>query len=657
MNLVNLSGDILAQIARLNDTSVAIIALWKCGDAAMNKKIGNWVDSIDLEDQNLASKSRYPKFLSSLHKLRVLRLVRPGRLAPNTVLSAELQKLSLSLTELTISADTADEVFLDYPASQLGRHVDLSKCIMDDYWNIGLTFPSLIKLALKRTYHQQMLVFIKTDITATLPASLEHLEFQNGITPMELDLSHLPALHTLKSAQITDHLAPWPSTLTRLDGCFYKQKLPPDFYETLPRTLTTAPGFETFDSSLALQSQFPLPPSLTELHLPRLQELPPSFFPWIPPMLTTLVLNCKHGPLLNATDLLALPPGLTYLEVRGIDWTDILAYSLTTEDVNFESFWPRKLRHCIFRPTPWAGSAVVAGLMNALPPSLTEIIGFYDWKSAHFDLQRNSLPNLNALSLKGDVPLRHAPTSTLTRLDLIITDFRSGLDIFQTTTALTYLRLDIAQLLVFEAQRLGPKVITKLNLADLMQSLPQNLKTLEICFQAALPSEWITWSPKAWSHLPSTLTYLSVHCWLEHAPTPSTVLPFLPPNLKRLKLCLSELPSIQDVLDMPCYHQLRSIKLYHLSRFTEASVSELESIWPENAVGDTIFKGCYPPYPFPTRVAFLMQRNKQYPDPRVMKPSTVEKARIKENQSRALPTSPSPLKIAKRNDSRFYEQE
>lgn len=52
MNLAHLSGDILAQIARCDGASAAILALWKCGDVAMSKKICAWVDKIDLEDRN-----------------------------------------------------------------------------------------------------------------------------------------------------------------------------------------------------------------------------------------------------------------------------------------------------------------------------------------------------------------------------------------------------------------------------------------------------------------------------------------------------------------------------------------------------------------------------------------------------------------------------
>lgn len=180
---------------------------------ALNKKIGDWVDSIDLEDQNSASTSRYPKFLPSLSKLRVHRLVRNAQLAPNTVLSSEVQKLPSSLTELELTAFRVIDPFRAFSPSLFGSEVDRISPISeaeDFYWNVASKIPHLVKLVVKQPkFVAEAPIALRCTLPTTflrsLPANLQHLEMHALCGSEKARL--LPS--SLQTLILTDRRAPW----------------------------------------------------------------------------------------------------------------------------------------------------------------------------------------------------------------------------------------------------------------------------------------------------------------------------------------------------------------------------------------------------------------------------------------------------------------
>lgn len=651
MNLAHLAGDIFSQIALYDCGSALVLTLLKCGNGVLSKKICDWVFEIDLEDWNLASTSRYPKILSSLHKLRVLRLERAHLLAPSMVLSAEVMKLPPTLTELTLTSDHPFDAFRD-PTSHLVEHPWASgayeKSHESLYWNIASRLPLLRKLVIKPLEIYDNIVVLSYYVLKTLPPTIEHLELLRGHLPSGDFLQALPRLHTLKVASFSIN-PQWPPLLTRLEGSFGGS--PSDanaFYASLPSSLITIPIYGELNG---LHRMLPLPSSLQEFHLPSVRRLPSEILDWLPSTLTTLDLS-GLGIKLTAATLLSLPPGLTDLRCHGFDWNAISAYLDTTKDFNYDLFWPRQLRHIIFRTRtlrpkdPSVPLHHYYALIGALPTSLTEVSGLDDLVYSGPERDAFPFPHIKTLSLQGEQPFpKHIPLS-LESLTWIV-DY--NVDVFLGLKTLNLTTLDLRM-------HVGEGNEPPFDLEALFGCFPPTLRTLQLRLVGAFLD-----SPNAWAMLPTTLMSLNLDCWTENTTEPpksSHILPHLPPNLALLTACLADLPTPSDILGMPCYNKLRFIQFgfpQHPPRFTDKEFDEcaaqLDPIWPECAVhGKLVAAGS-------TRVASIVERGLEYPDPRVIKSLASITTELADDlpsranqQQRDSPTPvppPRPLKVAK----------
>lgn len=109
-HLSQLPLDILNQIFSYYVRSDAVIKLWICGDSRLIKLLSNGaVTRISLYDTDCITKSRYPKFLAYLRRLKHLTIFR-GRFSLGLCcdLAYELKKLSPTLEELHVNAENVE---------------------------------------------------------------------------------------------------------------------------------------------------------------------------------------------------------------------------------------------------------------------------------------------------------------------------------------------------------------------------------------------------------------------------------------------------------------------------------------------------------------------------------------------------------------------
>ena len=114
-SLTELPSEVLAFVVSGDNPSYLLLLLWKCGNGLLNRKLAAGVERVQLKDRRLASKSRYPKMLSSLLNLRYLSLDRGlwSLTSSEDDLRRELRKLHASkLEKLKLSSAEAPGLFL-----------------------------------------------------------------------------------------------------------------------------------------------------------------------------------------------------------------------------------------------------------------------------------------------------------------------------------------------------------------------------------------------------------------------------------------------------------------------------------------------------------------------------------------------------------------
>lgn len=278
------------------------------------------------------------------------------------------------------------------------------------------------------------------------------------------------------------------------------------------------------------------------------------------------------GNILSAADLVSLPPTLTHLAACGIDTRSLNVY--LDEHDQFDSLWPRKLRHFSVAWEGWYRLRRTddkrARMVRALPATITDLYAFGTFKDMAMLGEANPFPNLTSLQLKAGnnmLPQRLEPT--LKSLNLSIGDLDPSLLKRLQTSSLTSLTM-----------RFTHKAKNRPQLVD-------NLL----------------------NYLPIGITALSTSAIV----LPS-VLARLPPTLKRLTLVLSEVPTPSDILAMPCYHRLNYIELTHPS-LDGVSDAAIVNVWPEATLCESTYSTLAKA--ISGRLDIVKQRSLEYPDPRV----------------------------------------
>lgn len=438
--------------------------------------------------------------------------------------------MSSTLTELTVSTDRADALFLVLPDSTPGNKPCSSVMLNDNasYWNWSSKFPHLRKLVVKSlagSQPEQNEVEINDALLSCLPLTIEHLRLAGVLMATHMD--GFTSLHTLKVSELFS-IPTWPPHLTRLKGPSYDDW---DF-KTLPRTLTTMPTAHQSDA------------------------------------------------ILRAVDMLTLPPSLTSLKIYSIDWDGVATYLNSPEtEIDYEKFWPRNLRRLEVhvQDSDTRNDARFGRVMGALPTSLTKLRLLDDWSDFELDWHRHPISNLKSYTrVFIDTFPTHLPTS-LEHLELLNFYYQTGLLSFLQTSSLTALTLHMS---LTSSTNTSP-----VQSSELFGCLPRTLKSFSLAGYNRNDS--LIWTADGCSLLPTSLTRLSVE-----ASTPPLVLHFLPPKLKKLRLTISVAPTVSDILAMPCYHHLRKIDFDFPG--SNLPNKDLEKVWPEAALLHTTFGDGHP---------------------------------------------------------------
>lgn len=632
LNLALFPGEVLAVLFRLPCASHAVVRLWKCGDRALNATIARFVDTVILEDKKHYSTSRWPKMLTKLQNLRVLRIHRNGYLAPVDILSSEVSMLSEKLVELEIRCVRALGAILifnspdDLKTLQKGGDVRVGD---QSCRSIRDMFPRLRKLALQSvnaetSYPSNFYAF--STFCRDLPSTIEHIALYASLSSVDVNL--VPAsLKTIEASGwrfVDDH------------------PLPPSV-EYLTLSMTTVPFGKESERPKLLDH-----PNLKDVFL-RLQSDTPSYtlrdtvlervrissmgrlklpLDWWPESLTALSL-----PSTATTDFLKhLPRTLTELKISTILWSDIISCVDAAEDwqAAVKSLWP-KLRHLSFNSSenPLPSPAAIAYLPSTL--EICEKLEIQRLEDA--DELRDSrksvewtfnMPSIRTLRLScGDLDFPNGVPPSLTKLEVSLW--------IENAVRLKCLQSSNIRSLSLNMESYDDKVQ---KISALLSNLPTKLESLALNFFNGYRVDWS--QTKAWRTLPSTLAKLRITCtesedddfdfWRLNG---AEILPFLPKQISNLEVTLTDLKP-RDLLAMACRETLAVFKMNYgpkCSAFSPEYDDEFLTAWPPMAQSDSAGNWEYlDPYClFYQRLRALDDRDRVYPDPRTINPNSMLK--------------------------------
>lgn len=621
LQLPQLSGELIAQILQYNGLSTAVLALWKCGDLALNSKIAASVYEINLEDICGHSTSRYPKMLSSLRHLRKLSLKRPGYIAPPAILAEELQKLSPTLIELEIRTFGAILALRQYPSPLSGETIPNSFSEHGlgstyTYWNIGAAFPRLRKLVVSKGPAPSFA--FTPQLREILPSSLEHLELLTFAEEV-IDLAEcLPdSLLTFRMKSLPT-ASTWPPNLTRLENTLGQSDSNTFAHlitkSELPRTLKTMPIIAL--SKIETAQLLKLPPALERLELPRIRFN--RGIDWkFPAGLTQFIARELS---LNATILSALPPTINEIHVADINWTTLDAFTSSS----LAAAWPKSLRRLRFdsdlHSQPGVSSIGANAIIKSLPtefthlafPSLSRAIRPVVWPEEPLILHWTySFLNLRKLVLNVitiPIPLVIGPHLRKLKVHVDEFDVASFVNV-SSAPSLTCFGLHAKYRVETFSHEEVLNILPVKALMDLRLGLgkyPRNK----------------SFTPAVWSrYLPSSLTRFDLDFGdVSSLPVPSSILPVLPRKLNSVSLFVSALPSAEDILSMPCHQSLVNFDLYTRDPITSSTKAlggeVLAKAWPFGPVLSSSYSKLQN-HPYRARRIIILIRDQFYPDPRV----------------------------------------
>lgn len=528
MSLAILPSDILGHILSSVHSSFLIVALWKCGDSLLSRKLAQGVEFVNLKDTRFDSISRYPKLLSELRSLRYLSINR-GRfpLTSSPIeLSLNLQELQGDkLTTLKLqSFDCGEGLFLysgplsdsTHPQPVVTRYpLGYSR-----YFDIGRHFPSLETLKID-----------PRDIRFSLVDFEDFPGLPSTLTKLIIPEMRLKSYDTPACAMLPRNLLTWKSQISwppsKIDWLPHQSSSPcpiyPKFWEDPPQALHTISGIYdstilgitdmgrlpktlTFCDFLAFNSSFPetaatLPPLISRISrrpidLAGVSPMQEDYLSWnMPHSLTALDLrNSEHDGLIPPKLIPTLPDTIATLSIEtglfggfgdGMLKKAFEDWSSKTSPSESSSFWPASLTRLIIT------GMIETDIVDYLPQNLKRLE--LDWEENQFD--PSPLPQ-GLYSLILNIGL---PTMLLNRYPKSLTSLSIGrnmndissmllLEGFTPPPSLTYLGLEVP------INGSSKSILNSL-------VLPPGLKTLSV----------LTWRPEWFSLLPAALTELVVH--------------------------------------------------------------------------------------------------------------------------------------------------
>lgn len=620
LKLAFLPHELLTLILGFADVSHAVVALWTCGDKILNKKLSERIESVHLEDRNAASTSRYPKMLSSLLRLRSLRIIRSGSLGTPALVVEELQKLSSTLLSLELRTDDGMLLLGDIADP---NNTSTTLILPSTMWNIGASFPELRKLVVwKLITRRPDALELTPQLRSILPPHLEYLELRatiknkNNSKPLDCLPESLQTLKTTELPFSTSSAQFWPPHLTQLCGVMQSAYSPmaitpmaiTEIVRVLPQGLIVAPS----DFLVRVDySSLVLPPGLTQLEDSRLDMARMDSFDWMPTQLASLILP-KFTP--TAAFILALPSTVTKIHSLSVDWPDITTYLEKTPSKTLSSLWPPNLcdlANITISRYHGFGEITPEQFISSLPPSITKLaVKVTDRLPLRWDF---NLPLLRSLELEVDqITFTKAGISSCLRTLSIQSDTLIGMAFLASTSSLTMLTIN-------DIKEYKTKVFDG---DSIFMHLPQSLTTFEFKYERGP----VRWSLASWSALPSSLQSLTLNLTGETKIEPRDIMPYMPSKLMKLHFLVNTHPSVSDMHSLKCLPLLRVLEIGVAQLYLPkgCDLSPVVGMWPEHHFmkGFGFGAGWNQAVDFITsRRAFLKSRALMSPDPRVLENS------------------------------------
>lgn len=461
--------EIIAEILRGTDASYLVIVLWTCGNQLLNAKLANCVTEVDLRSSGPVSVVGYPTLLSSLRRLRHLRLsyANAEHMYSSVELARQLALLPPTLLELSLERiDALKPVFFCADEWQQALSPSSSPSSASSLANkshLELAFPNLTKLRVACASKPAL-----TTLAHLLPSRLQHLELDFYAEVVEYDLLPKSLLTLSAGLKKNERRELWAPVLAQV-------------YPPLVQVLSLSHVDYVAFTSLSIHWCEKLPKNLKTLKLDFRASMEP----------------------LKATHISFLPRTLENADLY-IDWND-LEDAVASKEIP----WPPGLKRlCVHHKL----GKIEHDQLHLLPPSLIEIDGVVcSEKRVDLSLLPSKLEKLIYYSSNGTL-LRYTPLSkpNETNLKELVTrtarfsteNFRNlpssitRLFTYRYPTADTLIDLQLA--LVAEQQ--GASSSSSGGIPEFPFYFPASLTDLTM---ACWYREWFI-------HLPRTLTKLSL---------------------------------------------------------------------------------------------------------------------------------------------------
>lgn len=637
--LRSLPPEVIRQILS-GDASYLFVALWNCGNRALQEKIKvGGCAFANLHDECASSTSRYPTSLRHLQELRTLTIVRNGQLAPSLFASEQLRLLSRTLQKLEIRCENALKLLLRSPVSL--RVIRADKPRGSKLWNIGETYPNLTSLtAWEYASDSNNSVDISmTDLTDILPQSLTELKLSIPFGGGDLTNILPPRIETLQLVFISG-IVQWPPSLTSIGKLQFMGYSFTKVVETLPRELRTlqTDGLVEFAIGTALA----LPPALENLSLSALETddvyIKAGFPSWVHALPKNLTyLRCPLGYVFRHFDIHHLPRTITCLDNFSVDFDSLDKHCFDNGGIlqnleNTLASWPPSLTSLSFSDD--SNPIEYERYLQFLPNTLKRLKGVRIAKEEGMHEDDHTVPflwshfpsSLESLSISKGYIAFTAQFPPLHTLKVASDSYFMGTNQCLPPT-LTNLTIPFPLHKVYApAQNPVDKDDSAMVLSELSNPferrqwadfLPSNGLT-----RLTIGIAWDTGYGRASSRRQNTsLPVEQLAACLRHHTTLTAlqlneaydpeILASLPPHLKRLTCDFSVCPTAAQVRAMHCpeltYAQINSIIMPR----------EIVNLWPERSSTD-FYSDRNKDSPWTTRHNAILLRSRAFPDPRVM---------------------------------------
>lgn len=601
VGLSTLPPEILAHILT-GEASYLYVMLWKCGDRMLNGRLAQGgCSSISLIDHNIASTSRFPSSLRSLHHLQELVIQRNGVLGPSLSVAKWLQELPSTLQKLDIECEKA--LMLLLRSASVARVIRTAKSTVEgtsNLWNIKQHFPTLRWLGIQSSVLDKdtALPYALEEVKDILPDTLTYLSLSTNCNGGDLNGVLPPNLETLKLKFFPLTQTNWPASLTHIEHCQLSAHHS-QYLADLPRALRQL-ALAQYSTVMAKD----LPPTLTSLEITgdfeedEVWAKAGNYASWLDSLPRTLtLLSCLKADPLTYGHILSLPRTLLSLKATIAFGSLDQVYIENGSDLQrVHACWPPHLHTLTTSPdNVLMDNKFLKYLPNTLTRLLDVIVAVGNQRIESSAFEWTCFPDsLKELSIKGMNVAFIAPLPDLVSLEVAgVVDLCDNKTLPSSLTSLCIASLAPSE----DASLKWP--VNPIHVS----MLPPTLRSLEIT------SKTSQMSPVLVAQLPSSLT--SLH--QRNTPYEPAILEVLPFGLRHLSL------NCQPLSYPPHFGTLKLASVA-LGNSRENPFDKQVSVsldnWPQSAFSSN--QNYFTCSPWKSRYEAIRLRSFAYPDPRML---------------------------------------